>query len=254
MVDYEHHEHEWGSRLRGLGASADERAHFHYRSPFASDWEAKRGSLLDVAESLRSEAELIGAHRIVVDSYVLATSTGDSMGGQAGAQDYFKALAVIGLPSITLAHVTGNADRFPDKPFGSVFVHNFARETWAMEQKAQNDGPVDRLVDALTSTIHVELRNKKSNGRARAVPYFMDISFGANGDIDVSPVNRRLNISELVDAVLRATPGLAVAAIVKAILEDTGEKVKPEAVTDVLRKTADRYVHSSTRPFKWSLS
>ncbi len=24
--------------------------------------------------------------------------------------------------------------KFPDKPFGSVFVHNLARETWAVER------------------------------------------------------------------------------------------------------------------------
>jgi len=33
-----------------------------------------------------------------------------------------------------VAHVKGDSGKFPDRPFGSVFVHNLARETWAVER------------------------------------------------------------------------------------------------------------------------
>ena len=42
---------------------------------------------------------------------------------------FFAAIARIGLPSLTLAHVTGAGDL--SKPFGSVFWHNLARVTWS---------------------------------------------------------------------------------------------------------------------------
>ena len=129
VVDFEGHEREWGSRLRGQGMTDEQLSRVHYRAPFADDWTAPRGSLADVAQLLRDDRVRVGATYLVVDSYSVATSTGDTMGGQAAAQEYFGALSVIGLPSLTIAHVRGDSGTFPDRPFGSVFVHNLARET-----------------------------------------------------------------------------------------------------------------------------
>ena len=134
VIDFEGHEREWGSRLRGLGLDDDELRKVHYRAPFAADWTAPTGALSLVADLIREDAERVGATYIVVDSYSVATSNGDTMGGEAAAREYFSALSKIGLPSLTIAHVRGDASKFPERPFGSVFVHNLARETWAAER------------------------------------------------------------------------------------------------------------------------
>jgi hypothetical protein len=88
VLDYEGHEREWGSRLRGLGLTDEELAHVHYRAPFGSDWTAVRGELDKVADLVREDAQRVNATYLVVDSYTFATSTGDTMGGAAAAQEY----------------------------------------------------------------------------------------------------------------------------------------------------------------------
>ena len=101
VIDFEGHDREWGSRLRGLGAAEEELAAIHYRAPFAADWTARTGSLAAVADALRTDAARLGVTYIVVDSYSVATSNGDTMGGQEAAREYFTALSRIGLPSLT---------------------------------------------------------------------------------------------------------------------------------------------------------
>jgi hypothetical protein len=134
VLDYEGHEREWGSRLRGLGLDADGLTRVPYRAPFGPDWTAPTGALSVVADAVRQDAERLGVSYVVVDSYTTATSNGDTMGGEQAAREYFSALSRIGLPSLTIAHVRGDSGRFPERPFGSVHVHNLARETWAAEQ------------------------------------------------------------------------------------------------------------------------
>ena len=121
VLDFEGHEREWGSRLRGLGLTDDELSRVHYRAPFSSDWTAPTGSLAAVAQAIRDDAARLGVTVLIVDSYSVATSNGDTMGGEAAAREYFSALARIGLPSLTIAHVRGDSGKFPDRPFGSVF-------------------------------------------------------------------------------------------------------------------------------------
>jgi CO dehydrogenase nickel-insertion accessory protein CooC1 len=86
IVDYESHDREWGSRLRGLGIDDEALGRVHYRAPFSADWSAGRGSLNDVALLVREDAARIHATYLVVDSYSVATSDGDTMGGEKAAR------------------------------------------------------------------------------------------------------------------------------------------------------------------------
>ena len=108
IVDYEGHAREWGSRLRGLGMTDDELSRVHYRAPFGPDWTAPTGALSRVAPAIRDDAVTLGVTYVIVDSYSVATSNGDTMGGEAAAREYFQALSVIGRPSLTIAHVRGD--------------------------------------------------------------------------------------------------------------------------------------------------
>ena len=252
ILDFEHHDTEWAGRLRRMGATDEELACIHYASPFAREWTARRGPLVEVAEHVREDCDRLGATLLVVDSYSMATSSGDTLGGQASAVEYFGALATIGRRSLTLAHVTGSAERWPDKPFGSVFVHNLARETWAAAQ-VEIEGGAAQEERGLTY-MRVELRCKKASGRARPEPQVLTFTFEPDfGPITVTAASRRLGRSELVYEALHKTPDqwMTGAAIVKAIKSDTGETISEAQVYDVIRKDRrDRYEKNETkRPF-----
>jgi len=254
VLDYEGHEREWGSRLRGLELTEDELARVHYRAPFGSDWTAETGPLSKVAALVREDAVRLGVTYIVVDSYTVATSNGDTMGGEAAAREYFSALSIIGLPSLTIAHVRGDSPRFPDRPFGSVFVHNLARETWAVERLADDEPVVDPdLLEHGPAVVRLELRNRKANGRAAAPAQFVTFEFYANGSIVVTedpPKGRR--VWELADAVL-VDGSMTAKQIAAAIAEDTGEKVGTDDIRRALERQPSRFtVNKSKRPHTWS--
>ena len=68
-----------GLRLRGLGVGDVELSRIHYRAPFGSDWTAPTGALSKIAHLVREDAERLAVTYLVVDSYTLATSNGDTM-------------------------------------------------------------------------------------------------------------------------------------------------------------------------------
>jgi hypothetical protein len=255
VVDFEGHEREWGSRLRGLGLTTVELGRIHYRAPFGSDWTAPTGSLAAVADAIRDDAARLGVTYLIVDSYSVATSNGDTMGGEAAAREYFSGLARIGLPSLTIAHVRGDSGKFPDRPFGSVFVHNLARETWAVERIGDEAEAVDP--DAIRSGPHVvalELRNKKANARPISPAQFVTFSFFDDGSIEVltdAPSGRA--VADLVADVLAEGP-MTAKAIVAAIKEDTSQVVMENALRVVFSRHPNRFQQVGTgRPKTWAV-
>jgi hypothetical protein len=251
VVDYEGHETEWGSRLRGLGLPEDELRRVIYRAPFGSDWTAPTGSLAVVAALLRQDCEKLGVTYLVVDSYSPATSSGDQMGGEAAAKEYFGALVRIGRPSLTIAHVRGDAEKFSDRPFGSVFVHNFARETWALYSESDADNDPDDPTRPVM--LKAEARNQKKSGGPKARPQFLAVTFFADGTLNVSsdaPTGRPL--AEVVDLVLEHG-ALTTKAIVAAIREDYSETVPEDSVKKVLSRNPHKYAieDQKKRPHRW---
>jgi hypothetical protein len=140
VIDFENHPGEWGRRSRAMGYTAGERRMVDYRAPFADEWTARRGPLGVVADLLREDLDEIGHpfNYLIVDSYTTAASGDDGMGGARAAQEFFNGITRLGRPALVIAHVAGGGDKFPDKPFGSVFVHNLARETWAVARVDEN--------------------------------------------------------------------------------------------------------------------
>jgi len=250
VVDYEGHEREWGSRLRGLGATDDELSGVHYRAPFGADWTAPTGSLADVADAVRADANRLGVTYIVVDSYSVATSNGDTMGGQEAAREYFAGLTRIGLPSLTLAHVRGGAEKWPERPFGSVFVHNLSRETWAVEAiGTPSDPDIPRIGPHV---VELEFRNRKPSGRPLAPPQFVTFEFYLDGSIEVR--EGRLagpTVADLAADVLNEP--MTLKQIAAAIKEDTGSSYSEDALRMTLKRHPERFeVSKDKRPAKWS--
>jgi hypothetical protein len=253
VLDYEGHEREWGSRLRGVGLADDELRQVHYRAPFGPEWTAQTGPLSVVAPAVRDDCARLAVTYLVVDSYSVATSNGDTMGGEQAAREYFTALAAIGLPSLTIAHVRGDSSRFPERPFGSVFVHNLARESWAVEKIGEQErDPFDDTGYA-PAVVALELRNQKSNGRAKAPAQFVTFSFYADGTITLAesePVRRP--VADLAADVLAEGP-MTLAQIISAIKEDDGRAVSEDSLRTTLRRHPDRFSEATSgRPRKWA--
>lgn len=252
VLDYEGHEREWGSRLRGIGLADDELRQVHYRAPFGPEWTAPTGALSAVAPAVRDDCARLGVTYLVVDSYSVATSNGDTMGGEQAAREYFTALAAIGLPSLTIAHVRGDSQRFPERPFGSVFVHNLARETWAAEKLGETGGDLIGE-DYAPAVVSLELRNQKANGRGKAPAQFVTFSFYADGSITTGEDGPpRRPVADLAADVLTEGP-MTVREIVAAIKEDGGGDVSEDSLRTTLERHPARFTKATSgRPRKWS--
>lgn len=252
ILDYEYHEREWGSRLRGLGLTADELLQVKYRAPFGPDWTARTGPLSIVADLVRDDCDANGVTVLIVDSYSPATSNGDTMGGEAAAREYFTSLSRIGRPSLTIAHVAGNAEKFPDKPFGSVFIHNFARETWAVAKTTDDDDFDPEDNDYQPHVVALELRHRKGNVGPKLRPQFATFSFLADGTIEVDTTAAGRAVWEQAAAVLDDGP-MTIAEIARAIQEDTAETIATDTLIKALQRRPQTFAMSATRPRKWSL-
>ena len=55
---------------------------------------------------------------VVIDSYSVATSNGDTIGGEAAAREYLSGLVMMALPILTIVHLRGDS-RLPDRLLGS---------------------------------------------------------------------------------------------------------------------------------------
>jgi hypothetical protein len=258
VVDYEGHPKEWARRARNMGWDDEQLRSVHYRAPFGDDWEASRGALFEVSDLLSEEVRDLGIGYVIVDSYTTSTSSGDGLGGKDAAQEFFTAMARIGAPALVIAHVAGNQSRFPDKPFGSVFVHNLARETWAVEKANDNDEPEydPKTAHLQPRVMQLELRQQKKNDGAKAPPQFLSFSFHANGDIDaIQEHSQGRTLGDLIRQLIPRLSGKAtVKAIVSAIKTETGETVAEDTVRRTMKRSPKRFIEvSASFPTVWSV-
>lgn len=257
VIDFEGHELEWSIRARDMGFTDDELRMVEYRAPFGDEWTTEKGTLQAVAATLREECDDLGINYIVIDSYVPATSSGDTMGGAPAAQEYFQGLVTIGRPSLTIAHVAGGGPRFPDKPFGSIFIHNLARETWAVEAlDADDQEPWDfDTAQILPHVVALELRNKKMSNHRKSEPQFVSFSFFFDGHIEYdtsAPAGR--NPKDLAfDILYRADKALSTKEITAAINSETGETFNGETIRKALQRDITRVTTTADVPKKWIL-
>jgi hypothetical protein len=102
------------------------------------------------AESFAQQIDECGIRYVIIDS---AGYAADGRPEDAEvALRYFRALRSLRVGTLTLAHVS-SGEHGSDKPFGSVFWHNSARQTWYLERVER--GPQDILT--------IGCFNKKTN-------------------------------------------------------------------------------------------
>lgn len=128
ILDYESHDGEWARRLGGLGADLDG---ILYLAPLKERMGSLWHGIEDIATIIR-DGEV---DYVVIDSAVAACHGSDVLKPETAAL-YMSAVQQLGVPSLTLAHVTKLHDaRYP---FGSVFWHNFTRVTWSLMEKGED--------------------------------------------------------------------------------------------------------------------
>src|SRR5262245_25938979 len=162
IVDYEAHPSEWKRRLAAMLTRADQRNVIHMVPP---------ESLPKSEQLVRSVIRDTGAMSLVLDSYQAATPSGKATAEIADTpRDMFGSLARIGVPSLVLAHVPKSSADHPPYPYGSVFIHAYARMTWSIARLSQDD-----------ETLRCELRNQKVNDRQLQLPRVYDFVYGPDG-------------------------------------------------------------------------
>ncbi len=126
-------------------------------------WPAKGRPLTEIVPALQRKVREAGIRLIIVDSAALACGGEPEKAEVAIA--YFNALAILEIPSLTIAHVTKGEEN--EYPFGSVFWHNSARATWNI-QITHEDG---------RDVAHVGLFNRKANEERLAPPIGIRLEF-----------------------------------------------------------------------------
>jgi hypothetical protein len=255
VLDYEGHRWEWGNRARSMGWQQDERERVIYVDPYDPVWH-KGHTLAGLAPLLRPHGEREGVGLYVVDSYSTAAGAGAEMGGAEGAIEFFKAGAVLGAPGLVLAH-TSSEDKFPKRPFGSVFVHNLARETWAASQtNVESNVPVKGQFAVTSTVMTVELRNQqRSVGAKTSAGQVFDVEFRSTGFVNVTyHQSFERPVRDLILDVLSGGVVMTRKQMSAAIKEDTGRDINEETLRKAIERGIDGLVEVSTkRPLTYSL-
>jgi hypothetical protein len=212
ILDYEGHGGEWRRRVQGLVGVAP-LADVLYVAPLRDGL----GSLAKAAPHIRSVVATQGIGYVVIDSAVMAVGMADALKPEA-AVAYAEGLQLLGVPSLTLAHVT-KVDGDSKYPFGSVFWHNLARLTWSMERKGDE----------------VLLVNRKANNYARQPSYAVELDYHNGRLASVTERQASETLMEKVASVLADGP-LSVADIAASINADQSEPTKPNAIRSVLSR------------------
>ena len=251
IVDFESHEQEWGDRKKRLGLTDEESKNLFYLAPFSEDWNGERGTFAQMHLDIKQVCEDNNIDVILVDSYIPATDGDESMGGQKGAKDFFEALRIIGKPGCVIAHVTKDGGRFPQYPYGSVYVNNFARETWAMEAAETEIVDIkDSFAEEDTEVVALELRQKKSNS-SKKVPSYL-ITFICTPDkITFSEITSdKLSIRAMISSVL-VVP-MTINEIIEAIKTDYDKDYISQNIKTTLERNPSLFEKANeSRPYKW---
>jgi hypothetical protein len=164
-------------------------------------------SLPKEADMIRGIVNDIGASAVILDSYQAATPDGKVHAEQADTpREMFRAMARLGVPVLVLAHVTKSGGDHQPYPYGSVFVHNYARMTWSAGKLSQDDEP-----------LRIELRCRKSNDRVTEPSRIYEFVYGP----DALVVHREMALShaEAIQQVLRASDKAMTAAAIYSALD-----------------------------------
>lgn len=241
IVDYENHPDEWARRIEGLG-SPETRGEVAYVAPMTAAWTGPRGAIWQSAEELRTAARVVGADVIVIDSIVVACGGTDALKPEAASM-YAGALQYLGIPVLSLAHVTKDGDL--TYPFGSVFWHNLSRVTWSLARSGVDEQTV--------------LVNRKHNNYARQSQVAVEVDWLDGVPRHIHEIPYQLALSDRIDAVLASGP-LTASDITRELndqLEEDGRAVKQAVVRQALKRGLEparkRYTVTGTgAAAKWS--
>jgi hypothetical protein len=218
ILDYENHGDEWSRRYHGL-AGQEGSEHVLWVAPLTSGWSGRRGAIWQQVTDVRELAMLFGATYVVIDSIVPACGGSDPMDPGTVAL-YAGALEYLGLPVLSLAHVTKADDlRYP---FGSVFWHNLARVTWSLHR----DG--ERVI----------LTHRKANSYANQGKTVVTVTWRDGLPRDVAEQAFSVVVADRIEEVL-VDASLAVGAIVTRLngdLEEGEQPIKADTVRAALRR------------------
>lgn len=226
ILDYEDHEWEWGSRLRGMGFSEEDLHRIHYVRPL---------ELLDKGlPAIKDTVAEFDVGLWIIDSYSYSAGSGDKMGGAKEAMEFFKAAFLLPGIGLVLAHTSENV-RHAAKPFGSVYIHNAARETWSAA-KNEIDQPYiapGTIVIGPNARMQIELVNKKrSVGPNTIQPQLLTFTFWPDGTIEVDhTVGKEPSVGDRILDILADGVGRG-SADIKALLDVDGGKPVSRDVTN----------------------
>jgi len=214
VLDYEGHRREYAVRCRGLGVVGP-----YYLAPLAHPRLA--GPITAHAETVRDLCDELEVDLLVVDSLAYALP-GLDVAESTSATAFTAAVKRIGRTTVATAHTTKASDPWPAYPFGSVFWHNSARATWALEQ-----------VDDDPHT--VELRNRKASEHGPQAPrrYVITWEDGVLAAVTGEPIGRPF-VDRIDDAL--ATGPLSILDVTLALNADGGERTDTKRVGALLRK------------------
>lgn len=235
-------------RLRALCAGADiavEDTDIWYRRQTAS-----------LAASAPALRRLFARHNV---GFMVVDSLGAARGGEPESADstirLFNAARSIGVPWLAVDHMTKGGGADQATPFGSVYTHNEARLTFALEAAESADAGVSTIV----------LTNRKANNGPLAKRRAYDVSFSTEGDAltcvnytltdvnQIPEVYSRLPVADQIAGVLRETGPLTAAMIVEK-LQRSGITAQPTAVHNALARGRLRFVQQvGSNPQIWGL-
>ena len=227
IVDYENHGDEWARRYHGL-AGREGSDQVLWVAPLTAAWGGHRGAIWKQVAELRELAAAFGATYVVIDSIVPACGGSDPMDPGTVAL-YTGALEYLGIPVLSLAHVTKADDlRYP---FGSIFWHNLARVTWSLQK--------DREQLVLTP--------RKSNNYAKQGRTVVTVTWLDGLPRDVAEQAFAAVVADRIADVL-AGEALTVRAIVAGLNDELDEGEQP-IKADTVRAALRRGISSEPKRF-----
>lgn len=248
LLDYENHPDEWTRRINDFGLlEYDE--FIWYASPYNGGWHSgtgKRGTLYDDAGLIRDACDEMAIDYIIVDSIVPASGGSSEMGGFSDAQAFFDGIAAINRPALVIAHVPGNAGRFPDKPFGSTFIHNLARETWAIEPTEDPNPEFEWTkdnYDLQPSLLNLQFRCKKRNVGVKPDDKYIQFGFYPDNSITGGFFEpNKPSVKEIVrDILTRNKAAMTIDAIYAAHSKDTDTPTDKKYIRQMLEREVKKH-------------
>lgn len=218
---------------RGIGLDAP--PPIHYRRQYAS--------LTESAPDLRRRIAGVGAVLVVHDSF------GAARGGEPESADStikaFNAARSLNTTNLFIDHVTKAADT-ADKPFGSVYTHNLARQSWGM------------IASDNTADTAIALINHKSNNGRRGARLAYAVHMDNDEDelpwmikyipTDITKIRDLAGKSTARDAITavmrQANHAMPIDELFAAVSLDMGSKAPPteSALRALLHKYKDSFV------------